>query len=207
MAERLIAYVDGFNLYYGLHDLAGTRLLWLDLVKLAEDLRPRSDVVCVRYFTAPVLNQPKAASRQQEYQDALVAVHGDRIAITHGRYQAKTRTCRACGATWTAHEEKETDVNIAVSLVSDAAEGQMDAALLISADSDLAPAVRAARHVHPRLFVAAAFPPRRYSAELKNLMPASFPIGRNKIKGALLPHEIVGPVRTYRRPGKWTPEA
>ena len=115
MVERLIAYVDGFNLYYGLHDLAGTRLLWLDLGKLAEDLRPRSDVVCVRYFTAPVLNQPKAASRQQEYQDALVAVHGDRIAITHGRYQAKTRTCRACGATWTAHEEKETDVNIAVS--------------------------------------------------------------------------------------------
>jgi hypothetical protein len=30
--ERLIVYVDGFNLYNGLHDAAGNRLLWLDIV-------------------------------------------------------------------------------------------------------------------------------------------------------------------------------
>lgn len=207
MPERLIAYVDGFNLYHGLHQAAGTRLLWLDLVKLVEDLRPRSRVVRVNYFTAPVLNQPKAASRQQEYQDALVARHGDRIGISHGRYQARHRTCRACGATWIQHEEKETDVNIAVSLVADAAARDMDAALLISADSDLAPAVRASKHVHPGLFIAAAFPPKRYSAELKAHMPASFSIGTSKLRAAQLPDEVLGVARTYRRPEKWAARA
>ena len=203
MRERLIVYVDGFNLYHGLHDAAGTRLLWLDLVKLAETLRPRSEVVRVRYFTAPVLDQPEAASRQQEYQDALVALHGDRVVIEQGRYQSKPMRCRTCGATWMAREEKETDVNIAVSLVSDAAAREMDAALIISADSDLVPAVRAALKLHSGLFAAAAFPPKRFSMELKTLMPASFNIGRNKLNAAMLPDEVRGRARSYVRPEKW----
>lgn len=31
----VIAYVDGFNLYHGLHDKYGRRYLWLDLQNLA----------------------------------------------------------------------------------------------------------------------------------------------------------------------------
>lgn len=206
MTERLIVYVDGFNLYHGLHETAGTRLLWLDLVALAERLRPKSHVSRVKYFTAPVLDQPAAASRQQEYQDALVAMHGQRISIEQGRYQSKALTCRKCGATWTVREEKETDVNIAVSLVGDSTLGAMDAALIISADSDLVPAARAAMEMNPGLFVAAAFPPARYSVELKALMPASFAIGRSKVRASLLPERVSGVARTYVRPDKWNPE-
>lgn len=205
MAERLIAYVDGFNLYHGIHDSAGCRWLWLDLVKLTESLRPRSRVVAVRYFTAPVLGDPGAQSRQQTYQDALAALHKARIDIVQGRYQSKPKSCRNCGATWVEREEKETDVNIAVSLVTDAAREAMDAALLISADSDLAPAVKAARAIAPSLFVAAAFPPKRYSAELKSLMPASFHISPSKIRGALLPAQVPDGPRTHVRPAKWKP--
>jgi len=205
MAERLTVYVDGFNLYHGLHDAARRRWLWLDLVALAESLRPTSDVVTVNYFTAPVLNQPDAASRQQEYLNALSARHGARIQIVQGRYQRKPKTCRVCGASWFEHEEKETDVNIAVSLVSDAAAGAMDAALLVSADSDLGPAVRAARTISPKLFIAAAFPPKRYSAELQALMPASFHISENKIRRSLLPEVVTDQAQEYRRPSKWNP--
>ncbi|HEY5853847.1 MAG TPA: hypothetical protein VIW24_07285 [Aldersonia sp.] len=53
----------------------------------------------------------------------------------------------------------------------------------LSADSDLAPAVRMARRVNPHLFIAAAFPPKRFSAELQNLMPRSFHLGMSKIVG------------------------
>lgn len=202
MKERLIAYVDGFNLYHGLHDTAGTRWLWLDLIGLVERLRPRSQLLQVNYFTAPVLNQPQAASRQQEYQDALHALHGNRITIIQGRYQTKTKRCLKCGAMWREHEEKETDVNIGVTLVADAASDALDAALLISADSDLVPAVRAAQRLRPELFVA-AFPPKRYSVELKHLMPASFHISENKIRASQLPDTVTGTARIYHRPEKW----
>lgn len=202
--ERLNVYVDGFNLYHGLHDRARCRWLWLDLVALAERLRPRSDVQLVHYFTAPVLGQPLSQSRQQEYQDALVAHNGSRIRIVQGRYQNKSKRCRSCGCAWTEREEKETDVNIAVTLVSDAAQGAMDAALIVSADSDLAPAVRAARKLNPDLFIAAAFPPKRFSAELRSLMPASFHIGRATILDSMLPESVDDGARQLRRPAKWS---
>lgn len=152
LPERLIVYVDGFNLYHGLKARAGRRLLWLDLVELTHLLRPRSTLVCVRYFTAPVLGDPQAASRQGRYQQALLALHPTSIEIVQGRYQKKSRSCRSCGATWIQYEEKETDVNIATSLVADAASRAADSALIVSADSDLTPAVRSARQLNSTMF-------------------------------------------------------
>lgn len=81
----------------------------------------------------------------------------------------------------------------------------MDAALLISVDSDLALAVRAAKGINPSLFVAAAFPPKRHSAELKALIPASFQISPSKIRGSFLPENVGAAWRTRSRPRKWRP--
>ncbi|MFJ6280057.1 Uncharacterized conserved protein, LabA/DUF88 family [Arthrobacter subterraneus] len=201
----MVMYVDGFNLYNGLHQSFGRKYLWLDLVKLAEALRPKNDVLQVKYFTAPVLNEPGAQARQNSYWQALQTVNGGRITIIQGRYQGKNRTCRSCNSTWTVYEEKETDVSIAVSLVADAARNAADSFLLVSGDSDLAPAVRMAKELNPRSFVTAAFPPARFSAELKRLMPASFHIGRAKIAQCQLPDPVLQADGTvlHRRPSKW----
>ena len=112
----VIAYIDGFNLYHGLRDRYRHRYLWLDLVQLVRHLRPHDSVLAVRYLTAVVRNDPPAQARQQAYLDALRAHSGSCLQIVHGRYQAKQQACRRCGAAWTSYEEKETDVNIAVSL-------------------------------------------------------------------------------------------
>jgi hypothetical protein len=92
--ERLIVYVDGFNLYNGLHDAAGNRLLWLDIVRLAQLLRPRSSLVQVKYFTATVLNEPEAQARQDRYIEALRALHPGSLTVIKGQFQQKLRTSR-----------------------------------------------------------------------------------------------------------------
>ena len=201
--ERLIVYIDGFNLYHGMHDKFRRATLWIDFVALAQSLRPRSHLVAVRYFTAPVLGGSGAASRQAYHQSAVASRHPTIFHVTQGRYQAKTVTCFNCDSSRTVHEEKETDVNIAVSLVSDAAGDAMDSALIVSADSDLAPAVRAAKQFRPHMFIGADFPPKRYSNELKHLMPASSQIGRDKIRQAMLPESFSVGGNTYTRPAKW----
>ncbi len=203
--DRLIMYVDGFNLDHGLRDEARHRLLWLDLVKMATLLRPRSSLIKVHYFTAPVLDDPAAASRQSQYQQAMMSLHPAIIEITQGRYQKKPVTCRKCGDVRTLYEEKETDVNIATAMIEDAARGAADSALVVSADSDLSPAIHAIRRLQPSMFVAAAFPPSRYSAELKKWMPASFHISRAKLNAAQLPSTVTDAAtgRTYHRPTKW----
>lgn len=202
--QTMGVYVDGFNLYHGVHDWSGRRLLWLDLVKLAQSLRPTYKLTSLHYFTAPVLNDPGAASRQGVYQEALRAHNPGLVRITQGRYQAKTYTCRNCGNKHRTYEEKETDVSIAANLVADAARRFFDAALIISADSDLIPAIKAARSLHPQLFIVAAFPPKRNSDEVKRLLPSSFHIGRAKIRDAQLPDIVTAADgRTYQRPAKW----
>lgn len=201
--DRMMVYIDGFNLYHGMHDEFGRSTLWLDVVALAETFRPTQRLVGVKYFTAPVLDNPGAQSRQAHYVDALTARYPQQFRAVMGRYQRKTITCFGCGRQHTHYEEKETDVNIAVTLVADAARHEMDTAIIVSGDSDLAPAVRAAGSIGAHLFIAAAFPPNRVSQQLRRLMPASFSIDRKKIKQLQLPQTFGAGAQTFTRPTYW----
>lgn len=208
MPKTIIAYVDGFNLYNGIHESFGHRYLWLDLVALLNQLRPHHRVLRVHYFTAPLLDDPDAQSRQATYWNALEAKHGDSLPIVRGRYQRSTSRCKGCGAEWPRYEEKETDVNLALTIAREAAEGEATDYYLISGDSDASPAIREAQRLNPRGFYKAYFPPGRYSDELKTLMPASEVIGRTKLRDAQLPEVVVASSGLeHRQPLKWKPES
>jgi hypothetical protein len=83
-------------------------------------VRPRDQILGVRNFTAEVKDEPDGLARQRAYLAALKA-HCTSVDVVRGRHQTKTMTCRQSGSTWTSYEEKETDVNMAVALVADAA--------------------------------------------------------------------------------------
>ncbi|MFI1952981.1 NYN domain-containing protein [Streptomyces xinghaiensis] len=202
---RTAVLVDGFNLYHGMKRQRGRRYLWLDHVELASRLRPRDQIVDVRYFTAPVLDDAAAAGRQETYLKALRAQNHGVMKIVEGRYQRKRLRCRACGAGWIGYEEKETDVNIAVALMEIAAAGSVDTVLIVSADSDLCPAVRSARGVNQELTMVPAFPPHRRSGELSTLLPSAFTISETKLRQSQLPSVVKDPVSgvKYMRPAYW----
>ncbi|MGD8195271.1 NYN domain-containing protein [Herbiconiux sp. P18] len=205
MAQSAIAYVDGFNLYNGIHDAYRHRYLWLDLVRLLERLRPTTELIRVKYFTSALIDEPDAQGRHAEYISALEAAYPGRIEVIRGRYQRKAMVCRTCGATWRSYEEKETDVNIAVALVADALAGEAENLYIVSADSDLVPAIKLIQSQRPDLFSIAFFPPKRKSEELLKLMPSSFVIGQQRLREAQLPDVVDGPTATHSRPAKWKP--
>lgn len=166
-------------------------------------LKPHQQLVAVKYFTASVRNNPDGLHRQSSYLGALGS-HTTRVEIFMGRFQEKNVRCRNCSNAWRTYEEKETDVSVAVSMVEDAATGRFDTALVVSADSDLCPAIRCIRRLRPSARVLAVFPPKRHSDELRQLADASFTLGRAVIRGSLLP----GTVRSssgmvYTRPRRW----
>lgn len=202
--KTLIAYIDGFNLYNGMHDAFGHRFLWLDLVQLLAQFRPNHQILKIKYFTAPLLDDPEAQSRQATYWNALEAQSGGIVEIVSGRYQRSEKQCKSCSAKWTHYEEKETDVNMAISLVIDAAKNEATDYYLISGDSDAAPAIRQAMKVNPAGFYMALFPPRRTSNELQGLMPRSMVIGREKLAQSQLPEIVRGAKNAkYSQPAKW----
>jgi hypothetical protein len=201
----VIAYVDGFNLYHGLRAKHRHRYLWLDVVELVRRIRPHDRIVAVKYFTAEVLDDPDALVRQQTYLSALRTHGGPALEIVLGRFQSKRYACRGCGATWMSYEEKETDVNIAVSLVADTAARASAIALIISADSDLCPAIRTARSLNPRRGMVVAFPPKRSSFEISSLIRRPFTIAEADVRASLLPDTVLDPHTgvPYKRPSKW----
>lgn len=199
--KRVAVFVDGFNLYYGLHEHSGRKHLWLDLHALSTSLlKPDQRLVGVNYFTARRRNDRAGAARQSLYIGALKATG---VRVVEGRFQEKTHTCRTCAKPWRSYEEKESDVNLCVALMEAAREHQFDTALIVSGDSDMAPAVRAVRRMNHSLRMIAVFPPKRFSAELKSVVDASFQLGAAKIRQAQLPDEVAGGDVVYRRPTYW----
>jgi hypothetical protein len=62
--ERVIVYIDGFNLYFGMREAGFDKCRWLNLRKLAENLlQPHQKLVQVKYFTSRVSNSPDKQKR------------------------------------------------------------------------------------------------------------------------------------------------
>lgn len=93
----------------------------------------------VYYFSAYATWIPDGYRRHREYVGALESVG---VTPILAQFKEKSRGYLSCGNRWIAHEEKEIDVNIALHMLDDAYRDRFDRALLISADSDLAPPIR-----------------------------------------------------------------
>jgi uncharacterized LabA/DUF88 family protein len=187
---RIIAYVDGFNLYHAIHDLKRPALKWLDLNALVLSLARSGETVTeVNYFSAYATWRPDAYQRHIEYVKALEHVG---VKCMMGHFKSKQLTCKSCGAGWTKHEEKETDVHIASRIVVDACEDRYDRAVLITADSDILPAldIVKARFPGKQLFVAS--PPKRFT-HARGLRPA-MEITAGRLAKCALPDTASDPV-------------
>ncbi|ANC05393.1 hypothetical protein AB688_00250 [Pseudomonas putida] len=179
---RTACFVDGYNLFYGL--LAGSQHKWLDLPSLlAHILRvedPKNTLSSVSFFTSGVM--PKLASRgnlSKQAQDSyLRALLARGATVAYGRHQLEPRRApRFVDKTtppsrldqvdiWKL-EEKETDVHIAISMYRLATrqaalppEERIEQLVLVSADTDMTPALRAIREDFPDLRVGVILPHR-----------------------------------------------
>jgi hypothetical protein len=68
------------------------------------------------------------------------------------------------------HEEKETDVAIACKLLELLCQGRCDTAVLMTGDTDIAPAIRTAKLLYPTADIAVAFPFKRHNRDLERLV-------------------------------------
>jgi uncharacterized LabA/DUF88 family protein len=204
--QRAIAYIDGFNLYYGLREKGWRRYYWLNLEALVRSLlHSDQELVSVKYFTALVsstLGDPDKSKRQTTFIEALKTL--PRLQVFFGHYLQKQVRCLTCGATWFTHEEKKTDVNIAVEMMTDAFGDLFDMAFLISGDSDLTDVVQNIRARFPSKRIVMAFPPARHSGALSNVASSSFTIGRAKLAQSQFPDSVFkADGFELRRPASW----
>lgn len=200
--ERVIVYIDGYNLYYGLRTKGWKWAYWLNLQALAQRLlKPHQSLVEIKYFTTIVKRPQGRHHRQAVFLEALQTLPN--LRILYGHFLSSPVTCTKCGHTHELHHEKMTDVNIAVELLTDSLQDQLDTALLISADSDLVGVIKKVRDLFAKRVIA-VFPPARHSNALKHACNGFVYIGRNVLAKCLFPEEIIKPDGyRLRRPSKW----
>jgi uncharacterized LabA/DUF88 family protein len=201
--ERVIAYIDGFNLYYGLREKQWKWFYWLNLKSLAENiLKPNQALLKTKYFTSIVNRPAPRHQRQAVYLEALQTLPD--LEIFYGHFLADPVTCHKCGHTYETHHEKMTDVNIAVELLTDAFRDQFDTALLMTADSDLVGPIQAIKRLFRSKRVVTAFPPARWSSELAKKSHAYMHLGRDKLSNSVFPDEVQkSDGFILRRPNEW----
>lgn len=213
---RVIAYVDGFNLYHGLKQAGFKRYYWLDLPAMVSHLlKPHQKITKVKFFTSRVigpktLDQSRNAlelkasrARQNSYIEALCT--NPIVQLIEGKYQEIQRTCKFCNRSWQSNEEKMTDVGIATELLVDAIDDKFDTAILVSGDSDLVPPMRVIRNRLKSKSLIAAFPPNRYSNELAKIVNGVMHINENVLRRSQLPNTLTrADGYLLRRPIEWS---
>jgi uncharacterized LabA/DUF88 family protein len=226
--QRAIAYIDGYNLYYS--RLRGTDYKWLDLVALFRDqiLKPQlTDIPLevVKYFTAPAMGKfashgTDSVTAQNEYHRALKAKYPNEIQIIAGYHtaeEARLMTYREPPdksdrlSVWRI-EEKQTDVNIALSIYRDVAQGKANVVVICSNDSDLVPAVKAIQEDFPACLVGIVAPlqepngnrHRRGNTELEKLANwTRHYIRDEELAKSQLPDVVPTKKKASRKPQHW----
>jgi len=196
-----ISYIDGYNLYFGvrweaikrgsrdLPDPGWYRYMWLDISAMCKRLLSnQQQLVAVKYFTSPITGNKAKQDRQNAFLDALRTFK--EIEIIFGRFQNESRQCDRCGHSSFHPQEKKTDVNIATNLICDALGDKYETALLVTADSDIVPAIEAVKKFKPSKRIVVAFPPGRYSKELQNVAHAAIKIWDTHLRQSRLPEII-----------------
>lgn len=202
--ERVIVYIDGYNLYNGMKDSGFERYKWLDIQSLATNvLNSGQELVMVKYFTTLVTSNVNRRQRQKQYIGALESK--DLVKIIFGKFQNEKKSCGVCGVQYIDNCEKMTDVGIATQMMIDYFEDNFDMAMVISGDTDLLPPIRYINNngKNKRAFV--AFPPNRVNDEVRGAAKGSMVIGRKILADSQFPKSIVNQNgETFNCPLEWS---
>lgn len=215
---RTQVYIDGYNLYYGV--LRRSTYKWLDVYRLFREqlLLPETELLEVRYYTAPVLgslcDDPASPQRQRQYLQALRKLYPTQVSLIEGKLikgEAVLRLVKPITDLPTLDKvkvitltEKKTDVNIATDMLVSAFSGACEQIVLCSNDSDLEGALKAIRQHCPAIrlgLIAPTGSERHISHDLRKQVDWIKTIGVDDLAAAQLPEKI--PHTSIRRPASW----
>ena len=164
--NKTIFFIDGFNLYHAIRaNKSLSRYKWLDLKKLCHCfIKDKNDIKSIYYFTAFATWSP---SKVKKHTTFIRVQEYNGIHVVYGEFRKKTRYCTSCKKQINTFEEKETDVNIAISLFEFAYKDLYDTAIIISGDSDLVPAIKTVQRNFPSKKFGILIPPGRRAELLK----------------------------------------
>jgi uncharacterized LabA/DUF88 family protein len=195
---RAAVYIDGFNLYHPIHEMNEPFLKWACLWQLSEILcSPLNyQLQKVVFCTAVPLDNAGKRDRHNTFNSAQIA-RGVQIIKGHHVWDATSQK----------HSEKQSDINVALSLILDAVDNVYDAAFLISADSDQAATARVFSERFPdKKLYSVAPPDRSPPSKSASYCAKSFSLRKDQIEACVMPAMVKTVTGAWiRRPAEYVP--
>jgi len=150
--KEAAAYIDCMNLRYAIERLGGGQLHLYDPEKIArKGLKASDRLQQVNCYTAVAKHRGNDVKNSRLAFIRAIEELGHRV--VRGRFKKKNRIVPVPASLresldgrthirMAMHEEKETDVNIAIDMIGDAKDGKYTKMILVSGDSDFLPVVR-----------------------------------------------------------------
>ena len=214
---KAIAYIDGFNLYYGA--LKKTPYKWLNIDSLLKSiLYDNYSIVGIKYFTARVssyMADPEAPRKQANYLRALKTLPN--LEIYQGHFLAhpvylpllpektnwKQMTSKITEkARVLRTEEKGTDVNLACHLLLDAFENKYDSAVIVSNDSDLFTPMEIVKNKFQKKIDVICHHPKK-SAKLCQIADYITGIKKTDLQNNQFPEKLRDERGEFKKPSSW----
>ena len=190
--DRVIFFVDGFNLYHSLiscskEDPNHQNYKWLDLKKyLIQFLDPKKEILAgIYYFSAfypwssshPLMKDLNKEIRHRIFKQAIESTG---VKTFFGKFFKhyihcpyfkenkcslikiiRNKICSSCPGKYEKPEEKQTDVDLGVTMLKLAVKNEYDTATLVSGDTDFIPAIKAIKELCPNKKIGVLFPFKR----------------------------------------------
>jgi len=178
----------------------------LNYHKLAELVVGTEDIVSSVYFftTFARWKWKQDSGTKRRHRQYVKALRSAKVEVIQGRFLRADERCPLCRDFYPNHVEKRTDVNIALRLLGDAIEDIFDKAVIVSADSDLLPAIAAVHHHTPGKEVGVMFPIGRTSFDLRQHADFRLKMPEKLLGQSQFPDAIQVDSITLRRPDSWT---
>ncbi len=182
--KKILVLIDGFNYYHKLTNYQkrfNVCVKWLDYYSLLKSaikghLHTDDFELEIIFFTA--IASHRNSGSQSRHRIYLKALKSSGIKVVLGEFKEKyIYPCRECtqkrpDEKILKHEEKHTDVNVAITLLEEAMTNQFDRAYLLSEDNDYVPVVRRVKELYPEKEIIICPPPQKNYC-VHNLLTAS----------------------------------
>jgi len=203
--NRVSFFIDGFNVFHALDSKKYYhKYKWLDYSSLCQCFVTSKDKEEeIYYFTSYAHWDPAKKSRHQLLVRAL-RMKGIKIVL--GKFKLRDKQCRLCNKTFQTFEEKQTDVNISIKLFQCAHNDAFDTAVIVTGDSDIAPAILAVKESFPAKKIGLVIPIGRTAEEMKQACDFHMKMKEMHLASSQFPDSIVlDPIKNIflTRPPNW----
>ncbi|MEQ1762015.1 MAG: NYN domain-containing protein [Pyrinomonadaceae bacterium] len=175
--KRVVVLIDGFNLYHALdysvvpanpyiNPHRYRKYKWIDLFKLGSSyVYNKADTLNGVYWFTTYAHWDSA--KVLKHTAFVKAQETQGVNVVFGEFKKKTKYCKVCKNNSHTYEEKQTDVNIALTLLRLAVENAYDKVIIISGDTDLIPAIKTVREMYPEKEIGVVIPIGKISEAFK----------------------------------------